>query len=84
MIPQGSVSTPFTWLYFNEEFPMYFYAGFVGVTTLALRPMIGWAVVDKEIRDQCSLVPRLFPPKRLVSFPDLCFLARWRGKITVW
>ena len=50
--PPGTVSTPFTWKYFWEVFDMYFYAGFVGVgqdnETLALKPVIGWAVVDKE------------------------------------
>ncbi len=46
----GVVSTPFKWEYFDTDFPMYFYAGFMSVTqdpaTLALRPEIGWAVAD--------------------------------------
>lgn len=50
--PNGVVSTPFKWKYFLEEFDMYFYAGFMGVgqdkNSLSLRPVIGWAVVDKE------------------------------------
>ena len=48
--PKGTVSTPFKWVFPGKEFPMYFYAGFLGVSqdkkSLALRPVIGWAVVD--------------------------------------
>ncbi len=29
MFPNGTVSTPFIWQYFSEEFEMYFYAGFL-------------------------------------------------------
>ena len=68
MFPRGSVSTPFTWLYFNEEFPMHFYAGFVGVgqdrTTLALRPVIGWAVVDKEEEEKAKMEMK----RRIIPF----------------
>ena len=60
--PPGTVSTPFTWQYFEEEFDMYFYAGFLGVgqdkKTLALKPVIGWAVVDKEEEEKSKLEQR--------------------------
>ncbi len=62
MFPNGTVSTPFIWQYFSEEFEMYFYAGFLGVgqdkKTLALRPVIGWAVVDKEEEEKAKLEQR--------------------------
>ena len=57
--PSGSVSTPFIWKYFFDEFEMYFYAGFLGTgqdkKTLALKPMIGWAVVDKEEEEKANM-----------------------------
>ena len=57
--PPGTVSTPFTWKYFEEEFDMYFYAGFLGFgqdkKTLALKPVIGWAVVDKEEEEKSKM-----------------------------
>ena len=60
--PSGSVCTPFMWQYFEEEFDMYFYAGFLGVgqdkKTLALKPVIGWAVVDKEEEEKSKLEQR--------------------------
>ena len=44
--------TPFKWLYFETEYPMCFYAGFMTVTqdhgSLAIRPEIGWAVADEK------------------------------------
>ena len=50
--PLGVVSTPFKWLYFETEYPMCFYAGFMTVTqdhgSLAIRPEIGWAVADEN------------------------------------
>ena len=50
--PPGVVSTPFKWLYYTTDFPMYFYAGFMTVTqdpdSLAIRPEIGWAVADEK------------------------------------
>ena len=50
--PRGIVYTPFKWMYLGDEIPMHFYAGFMSVTqdphTLALRPEIGWAVVDDQ------------------------------------
>ena len=63
--PRGTVSTPFTWLYLGNEFPMYFYAGFLGVSqdkkSLALRPVIGWAVVDKEKEEMAKMNKRRRP-----------------------
>ena len=60
--PPGTVSTPFTWQYLAEEFDMYFYAGFLGVgqdkKTLALKPVIGWAVVDKEEEEKSKMEQR--------------------------
>ena len=60
--PPGSVCTPFMWQYFEEEFDMYFYAGFLGVgqdkKTLALKPVIGWAVVDKEEEEKSKMEQR--------------------------
>ena len=50
--PAGVVSTPFKWIYYDEEYPMHFYAGFMTVTqdpqTLAIHPEIGWAVADNK------------------------------------
>ena len=61
-LPVGTVSTPFTWQYLAEEFDMYFYAGFLGVgqdkKTLALKPVIGWAVVDKEEEEKSKMEQR--------------------------
>ncbi len=46
----GIVCTPFNWAYFDKEFPMNFYAGFMTCTqdqtALSLRPEVGWAVVS--------------------------------------
>ena len=60
--PKGFVSTPFKWLYFGEEFEMSFYAGFLGVgqdkESLALRPVIGWAVVDQEEEEKAKMSDR--------------------------
>ena len=60
--PAGTVSTPFTWQCLAEEIDMYFYAGFLGVgqdkKTLALKPVIGWAVVDKEEEEKSKLEQR--------------------------
>ena len=45
-------ATPFINQEGKNEYPMYFYAGFMTIsqdpTTLALRPEIGWAVADDE------------------------------------
>ena len=53
--PLGVVSTPFKWLYFETEYAMCFYAGFMTVTqdhdSLAIRPEIGWAVADEKDRE---------------------------------
>ena len=52
MFPRGIVSTPFKWAYFGKEIPMHFYAGFMVVSqdpnSFSLRPMVGWAVTNKE------------------------------------
>jgi hypothetical protein len=49
-IPSGVSSAPFVWNYLADRFPMHFLGGFVGVAqdadSLALRPVIGWAVRD--------------------------------------
>ena len=62
-IPPGAVSTPFTWQYYKEELEMYFYAGFLGVgqdkKTLALKPLIGWAVVGKEEEEKSKMGQRM-------------------------
>jgi hypothetical protein len=48
--PVGLSKVPFVWKYYDLTFDMEFIGGFVGVTqdqqTLALRPEIGWAVLD--------------------------------------
>ena len=54
--PAGLVSIPFKWQYYDEAYPMHFYAGFMTVTqdpqTLAIYPEIGWAVADnKEVEN---------------------------------
>jgi hypothetical protein len=53
--PKASVRTPFKWDYYGTIFEMYFYAGFLGVTqdsaSLAIRPVIGWAVVDAAVEN---------------------------------
>ena len=54
--PSGSVSTPFLWQYFDLQYNMSFYAGFLGVgqdnVSFALQPVIGWAVVDGQDEEQ--------------------------------
>lgn len=49
-IPSGLSSAPFTWHCLGVSHPMHFMAGFVGIAqddaTLAVRPVIGWAVRD--------------------------------------
>ena len=53
-----------------NELPMYFYAGFLGVSqdkkSLALRPVIGWAVVDKEKEEMAKMNKRRRPGKILL------------------
>jgi hypothetical protein len=48
VFPSGLARAPFLWKYFEQEFPMEFLGGFVGVRqdadSLALRPEIGWAI----------------------------------------
>jgi len=52
-IPTGISIAPFVWEYYETKLNMEFLAGFVGVRqdseTLALRPEIGWAVVEKGL-----------------------------------
>ena len=47
----GLSTAPFMWDYLGTKIPMEFVAGFVGLTqhaeTMAVRPEIGWAVVEK-------------------------------------
>ena len=54
--PSGAVSTPFIRQYFAEKFEMCFYAGFYGVgqdkKTLALKPVIGWAVAEDDTKEE--------------------------------
>lgn len=62
LFPRGDVSVPFKWKYLDEEFEMFFYGGFLGLgqhkDSLALRPFIGWAVVDKEEEEKARLMKR--------------------------
>ncbi|XP_077997545.1 uncharacterized protein LOC144450727 [Glandiceps talaboti] len=48
--PTGLSAAPFIWEYFDEEFKMKFIGGFMGFSqdteSLALRPELGWAVVE--------------------------------------
>ncbi|WP_168219421.1 DUF4419 domain-containing protein [Limnoglobus roseus] len=48
--PSGLARAPFVWKYLDQSFDMEFLGGFVGVrqdvTTLQLKPEIGWAVRD--------------------------------------
>ena len=73
--PRGAVSTPFTWQYLADEFEMIFYAGFLGigqdVNTLSLRPVIGWAVVDKEEEEKAMLTKKRRPDKQTT---DCCHI----------
>ena len=48
----GVSKVPFIWEYYDKEIPMHFYAGFMGIaqhqTSLAIQPLIGWAVADDK------------------------------------
>ena len=50
---------------------MYFYAGFLGVgqdkKSLSLRPVIGWAVVDKEEEEMTQRIERSLVNSNLVA-----------------
>jgi hypothetical protein len=50
--PSSLCQVPFVWEYFDQVFNMFFISGFVGITqdkkTMAVRPKIGWAVMDKD------------------------------------
>ena len=50
--PLGLSKVPFTWQYFQDEFPMEFLAGLVGVAqhpeSLVVAPVAGWAVQDAK------------------------------------
>lgn len=54
-MPSGLSAAPFTWCYYNTDYAMKFVAGFFGVEqnpqTLALRPGVGWAVVNLHLSD---------------------------------
>ena len=51
-LPIGVSRVPFIWDYYGEKFPYEFAAGFTGVeqdrTSLAVKPVIGWAVLPKQ------------------------------------
>jgi len=51
-VPSALSSVPFKWEYYTDIFDMSFIAGFVGITqnkeTKAVRPKIGWAVMDNN------------------------------------
>ncbi|XP_077977172.1 uncharacterized protein LOC144432769 [Glandiceps talaboti] len=53
IIPSGLSAAPYIWEYFDESFKMKFIGGFMGVSqdteSLALRPELGWAVVEDTI-----------------------------------
>jgi hypothetical protein len=50
-LSNGISSAPFLWHYYDKHFNMSFTAGFVGCTqdkqTFAVKPKIGWAIVDE-------------------------------------
>jgi hypothetical protein len=50
--PQLPARAPFLWKYYDQEFDMEFVGGLVGIRqdpeSLALRPEIGWAILDKQ------------------------------------
>lgn len=50
--PAGLSKVAFEWLYYDDIFPMEFLGGFIGVSqdeaSLCMRPVIGWAVRDRE------------------------------------
>jgi hypothetical protein len=54
--PQFPAHTPFKWKYLGQDFEMEFVGGLLGVRqdqeSLALRPEIGWAVLDKSQLNQ--------------------------------
>ena len=53
--PSGLSQAPFQWHYFAETYNMSFVGGFLAIAqdpdTLAIRPQIGWAVVDKDNKE---------------------------------
>jgi hypothetical protein len=60
--PSGLSETPFTWEYFNEEYPMLLRGGLVGVTvdqaTHAVAPQLGWLVT--EAADDPALKEKMY------------------------
>jgi hypothetical protein len=62
-IPVGLSLAPFEWRCLDQSFPMELLGGFVGVAqdagTLALRPVIGWAVRDADALAPSLPLPRL-------------------------
>lgn len=53
IFPAGLCKVPFKWEYLCQAvYEMFFISGFIGITqdkkTMALRPKIGWAVMDKD------------------------------------
>ncbi|XP_070532206.1 uncharacterized protein [Ptychodera flava] len=56
--PSGLSKVPFQWLYHFQQFEMQFIGGFMAVSqdheTLALRPELGWAVVEDGVTSEES------------------------------
>ncbi|XP_070532260.1 uncharacterized protein [Ptychodera flava] len=54
--PSGLSKAPFVWEYFEQKFEMQFIGGFMAVSqdheTLALRPELGWAVVEDDVTSE--------------------------------
>jgi hypothetical protein len=61
--PSGLSQAPFEWQYFAETYNMSFVGGFLATAqdpdTLAIRPQIGWVVVDKDSKELAC--PHRFP-----------------------
>ena len=59
-LPSSLCQVPFIWEYFKQEFDMFFISGFVGITqdkkTMAVRPKIGWAVMDKDAPNDTNYI----------------------------
>jgi hypothetical protein len=63
--PSGLSQAPFQWHYFAETYNMSFVGGFLATAqdpdTLAIRPQIGWAIVDKDQILKGPACPHRFP-----------------------
>lgn len=73
-IPNGVMEVPFTWYYFDKEFKMKLKTGFFGVEQIlenkALRPTVGWLVIDTE-QKTLDLQVKEFNDKRLAVIKPL-------------